>query len=115
MHFRSIRRSLDVAAASDGLDALAFQSSTELQFWFGTRTHTHGQCDTPRLYYKPAPPLRLPRHNDLLGLHRLNMGMEKYYASPAESRRPVAVAPLYSRLYVLWRRFCFVQLCVVVA
>ena len=45
---------------------------------------------TPRLYYKPAPPLRLPRHNDLLGLHRHIMGMETYYASPSESRRPVA-------------------------
>ena len=30
----------------------------------------------PRLYFKPAPPLRLPRHNDLLGLHRLITGME---------------------------------------
>ena len=25
---------------------------------------------TPRLYCKPAPPLHLPRHDDLLGLHR---------------------------------------------
>ena len=40
---------------------------------------------TPRLYFKPAPPLHLPRHNDLLGLHRLNMGMEKYYASPEKA------------------------------
>ena len=32
---------------------------------------------TPRLYCKPAPPLLLPRHNDLLGLHRLITGMEK--------------------------------------
>ena len=24
---------------------------------------------TPRLYFKSAPPLHLPRHNDLLGLH----------------------------------------------
>ena len=40
----------------------------------------------PRLYFKPAPPLRHPRHNDLLGLHRLIAGMEMYYASPAESR-----------------------------
>ena len=32
---------------------------------------------TPRLYCKPAPPLHLPRHNDLLGLHRLITGMEK--------------------------------------
>ena len=45
---------------------------------------------TPRLYFKPAPPLHLPRHNDLLGLHRLITGMEMYYASPAESRLPVA-------------------------
>ena len=45
---------------------------------------------TPRLYFKPAPPLRHPRHNDLLGLHRLIAGMEMYYASPAESRLPVA-------------------------
>ena len=45
---------------------------------------------TPRLYFKPAPPLRLPRHNDLLGLHLLIAGMEMYYASPAEPRRPVA-------------------------
>ena len=44
----------------------------------------------PRLYFKPAPPLRHPRHNDLLGLHRLIAGMEMYYASPAESRLPVA-------------------------
>ena len=45
---------------------------------------------TPRLYFKSAPPLHLPRHNDLLGLHRLITGMEMYYASPAESRLPVA-------------------------
>ena len=45
---------------------------------------------TPRLYFKPAPPLHLPRHNDLLGLHRLIAGMERYNASPAEPRRPVA-------------------------
>ena len=32
---------------------------------------------TPRLYFKSAPPLHLPRHNDLLGLHRLITGMEK--------------------------------------
>ena len=32
---------------------------------------------TPRLYCKPAPPLLLPRHTDLLGLHRLITGMEK--------------------------------------
>ena len=44
----------------------------------------------PRLYFKPAPPLRHPCHNDLLGLHRLIAGMEMYYASPAESRLPVA-------------------------
>ena len=37
---------------------------------------------TPRLYFKSAPPLHLPRHNDLLGLHRLITGMEMYYASP---------------------------------
>ena len=36
---------------------------------------------TPRLYFKPAPPLHLPRHNDLLGLHRLIAGMERYNAS----------------------------------
>ena len=36
---------------------------------------------TPRLYFKPAAPLHLPRHNDLLGLHRLNVGMEKYYGA----------------------------------
>ena len=30
---------------------------------------------TPRLYFKPAPPLHLPRHNDLLGSHRLNIGV----------------------------------------
>ena len=48
---------------------------------------------TPRLYFKPAPPLRLPRHNDLLGLHRLIMGMEKYNASPAEPRHTTREAP----------------------
>ena len=40
----------------------------------GTRTPPH----TPTLYCKqPAPPLHLPRHNDLLGLHRLITGMKK--------------------------------------
>ena len=32
---------------------------------------------TPRLYFKPAPPLHLPRYSDLQGLHQLTMGMEK--------------------------------------
>ena len=42
---------------------------------------------TPRLYFKPAPPLHLPRYTDLQGLHQLIMDVEKYYASPAGSRR----------------------------
>ena len=52
----------------------------------GTRTHT------PPTLFQAGSASASPTatsHNDLLGLHRLNMGMEKYYASPAESRRPV--------------------------
>ena len=45
---------------------------------------------TPRLYFKPAPPLHLPRYTDLQGLHQLIMDVEKYYASPAGSRRLMA-------------------------
>ena len=45
---------------------------------------------TPRLYFKPAPPLHLPRYSDLQGLHQLIMDVEKYYASPAGSRRLMA-------------------------
>ena len=45
---------------------------------------------TPPLYLKPAPPLHLPRHNDLLRLPgTLPMSVEMYrtrhYASPAET------------------------------
>ena len=63
---------------------------------------------SPRLYFKPAPPLRLPRRNDLLGLHRLIAGMEMYYASPAESRlpvapRPVSVASIMRRAYLIFQ------------
>ena len=37
---------------------------------------------TPRLYCKPTPPLPLPRHNDLLGLHIGSSRVwKKYYAS----------------------------------
>ena len=60
----------------------------------------------PRLYFKPAPPLRHPRHNDLLGLHRLIAGMEMYYASPAGSRLPVAppgVSFLLQFILSIWR------------
>ena len=63
---------------------------------------------TPRLYCKPAPPLRLPRHNDLLGLHRLITGMEKVHsASPAEPRRPVA--PLSCSVGTLGVRMCITE------
>ena len=54
----------------------------------GTRTLDPHTPDSIKIvYFKPAPPLHHPRHNDLLGLHRLIMGMEKYDASPAESPR----------------------------
>ena len=62
--------------------------------------HRHRQTDsfnwdtnprTPRLYFKPAPPLRLPRLTltcwDYIGS---SGGMEEYNASPAESRLPFA-------------------------
>ena len=45
---------------------------------------------TPRLYFKPAPPLHHPRYTVLQGLHQLIMDVEKYYASPAGSRRLMA-------------------------
>ena len=39
---------------------------SDRQTVFNWDTNPH----TPRLYFKSALPLRLPRHNDLLGLHR---------------------------------------------
>ena len=45
----------------------------------------------PRPSFRPAPPPHLPRRNDLQGLPIGSSWVWKlYYASPAESRRPVA-------------------------
>ena len=40
-------------------------------------------CPTP-VCNLPAPPLHLPRHTDLQGLHRLITNVEEYNTSPAK-------------------------------
>ena len=77
-NFYSKKAVVEVVDCRNAVEHFHFLTVRQFLIW-DTNPHT------PRLYFKPAPPLHLPRHNDLLGLHRLNMGMEKYYASPEKA------------------------------
>ena len=74
---------------------LGFGCSRQTVLIWDTNPHT------PRLYFKPAPPLHLPRRTDLLGLHRLIAGMESTTPHPLSPVDPWRLSYIVGTLGVI--------------